>query len=353
MNTIMIKLDKDEIRKEDLETAATVLKNGGLVAFPTETVYGLGANALDAQASSKIYKAKGRPSDNPLIVHIAKIEDMESLAKDIPDTAYRLAQVFWPGPLTIIMKKKDCVPYGTTGGLETVGIRLPANKIARDLILHSGVFIAAPSANVSGKPSPTKAEHVQKDLSGRVDLILDGGDATLGLESTIVDLSGDLPMILRPGCITKTMLENVIGPIEYDPVIFSEEPSGVIKPKAPGMKYRHYAPEGTLVIYSGSMDKVTEEINRQAKEKIEEGISVGIIATKETKDYYKYGIIKAIGTRKDEASIAAGLYRILREFDELHTEYIYSESFSDNELGQAIMNRLLKAAGYRIIKLEE
>ena len=351
MNTKVIRLDTLNYKIEELVPAVEVLKAGGLVAFPTETVYGLGADALDEGAAAKIYKAKGRPSDNPLIVHIAKVEDMKVLAVDIPDMAYELAEVFWPGPLTIILKKNKCVPDKTTGGLDTVAIRLPANKLAKDLISYSGIYIAAPSANISGKPSPTKAEHVQNDMDGRIDMIIDGGRATLGLESTIVDLSGGKPLILRPGCITQNMLQNVIGPIEYDPAIISPELYTELKPKAPGMKYRHYAPEGKLTIYEGSMSKVLNEINLRAKVKLLEGKSAGIIATDETKDYYSYGIIKSIGSRKNETSIAAELYNILREFDELHTEYIYSESFLDNDLGQAIMNRLLKAAGYCIIGL--
>lgn len=351
MDTKVIKLDTEDLNYEQLEEAAVILRAGGLVAFPTETVYGLGANALDENASMKIYEAKGRPSDNPLIVHISKVKDLEILAMDIPQEAYELAEVFWPGPLTMILKKKECVPYKTTGGLDTVAIRLPANQITRELIERAGVFLAGPSANLSGKPSPTTAQHVINDLSGRVEMIIDGGSATLGLESTIVDLSGSTPMILRPGCITKTMMENVIGNIEIDPVILQTAPDLGLVPKAPGMKYRHYAPEGKLTIYEGDTRLVVDEINRKAKEKEESGNSVGVIATDETKALYQYGIVKTIGSRSHEATIAAGLYGILREFDELHTEYIYSESFADNSLGQAIMNRLLKAAGYRVKKL--
>ena len=351
MNTRIIKIDKDNFQVKELYEAAEILRNGGLVAFPTETVYGLGANGLDKEASKKIYAAKGRPSDNPLIVHIADKNDMEVLASEVPDMAYKLAESFWPGPLTIILKKKETVPYETTGGLDTVAIRLPANVIARELIKYSKVYVAAPSANLSGKPSPTKADHVINDLSGKIDMVIDGGKATLGLESTIVDLSEGAPMILRPGFITKEILENVIGPVIYDPAIVGENRDMNIRPKAPGMKYRHYAPEGSLTIYSGELDNVITTINKMAKEKLDKGYSVGIIATEETKNFYQYGMIKSIGTRKDEASIAAGLYEILREFDKLHTEYIYTENFSDNRYGQAIMNRLLKAAGYQIVNV--
>ncbi len=351
MDTRIIKLNTVDSQEVCLKEAEKILRAGGLVAFPTETVYGLGGNALDENASRKIYEAKGRPSDNPLIVHISKIEDMEVLAKEIPEKAYQLAETFWPGPLTIILKKRDLVPNQTTGGLDTVAIRLPANRVARNLIAQSGVFIAAPSANLSGKPSPTTAEHVIKDLSGKIDMIIDGGQATLGLESTIVDLSGEKPMILRPGCITKVMLSNVIGEIDYDPAILTRNPDKNLVPKAPGMKYRHYAPEGSLTIYEGDINQVISAINSKAKENIECGFSVGVIATNETRTFYHYGVVKTIGSRKDEASIAAGLYGILREFDELQTQYIYTESFADNSFGQAIMNRLLKAAGYQIVQV--
>jgi L-threonylcarbamoyladenylate synthase len=352
MNTIIIQADNGILKKEDLITAASILKSGGLVAFPTETVYGLGADALNPEASKKIYEAKGRPSDNPLIVHIAEAKHMEHIARDIPKKAYELAKVFWPGPLTIILNKKDIVPFSTTGGLDTVAIRLPAEKIARDIIAHAGGFIAAPSANVSGKPSPTRAEHVIADLGGKVDMIIDGGKSTLGLESTIVDLSVDEPLILRPGCITKTMLENVIGHVRYDQAVIKSDTIKDIIPKAPGMKYRHYAPEGCLTIYEGNIQHVATAINKKAQEYIRAGKSVGIIAADETQYLYQFGIIKTIGSRKDEESIAAGLYAVLRDFDKTHTEYILSESFAHGDLGQAIMNRLLKAAGYKVVKVD-
>lgn len=353
MNTIIIKADQGILREKDLELVANILHKGGLVAFPTETVYGLGADALNPEASRKIYEAKGRPSDNPLIVHIADPKDMEHIASDIPRKAYELAEVFWPGPLTIILNKKDLVPYGTTGGLTTVAIRLPANKIAKKIIARSGGFIAAPSANISGKPSPTKVEHVITDMEGKVDIIIDGGKSTLGLESTIVDLSTNKPIILRPGCITKTMLENVIGEVGYDKAVLEMAVGNDndIVPKAPGMKYRHYAPEGYLTIFDGDIQQVVRAINKKAKECVMKGKSVGIIATEETQAFYQYGIIKTIGSRKDEDSIAAGLYTVLRDFDDIHAEYIFSESFSKGNLGQAIMNRLLKAAGYRVVKV--
>jgi L-threonylcarbamoyladenylate synthase len=352
MNTIIIHADNGRLKEEELQIATKILRSGGLVAFPTETVYGLGADALNPGASEKIYEAKGRPSDNPLIVHIADAKHMKHISRGIPDKAYMLAQVFWPGPLTMILNKKDIVPYSTTGGLDTVAIRMPADRIAKDIIKCAGGFIAAPSANISGKPSPTKAEHVIADLNGKVDMIIDGGKTTLGLESTIVDLTSDEPIILRPGCITKTMLENVIGNVEYDKAVLDRHTEDNIIPKAPGMKYRHYAPEGRLTIYEGNLQRVIDEINKKAKEYVLKGKKVGIIATNETHKLYKYGDIKSVGKREDEDSIAAGLYAVLRDFDDMHSEYIFSESFAGGDLGQAIMNRLLKAAGYRVVRVD-
>lgn len=348
MNTLIVQADKGILKEQDLSTAANIIKSGGLVAFPTETVYGLGADALNPTASDKIYKAKGRPSDNPLIVHIADPRHMEQIAKDIPKKAYMLAEVFWPGPLTIILNKKELVPFSTTGGLSTVAIRLPASRIAKELISCSGGFIAAPSANVSGKPSPTMAKHVIADMDGKIDMIIDGGKSTLGLESTIIDLSSNDAIILRPGCITKAMLENIIGDVEYDKVVLGRTIDKNLKPRAPGMKYRHYAPEGCLTIYEGDIQQVIAAINKKAEEFILAGKKVGIIATEETKGLYKHGTIRSIGHRDDEDAIAADLYAVLRDFDDIHADYIFSESFATANLGQAIMNRLLKAAGYRV-----
>lgn len=352
MNTIIQQINVAEFNESELSKADEILREGGLVAFPTETVYGLGANALDADASKKIYEAKGRPSDNPLIVHISDMSELKPLTKKIPEMAEKLAQRFWPGPLTMIFPKSDIVPYGTTGGLDTVAVRMPDHKLAAALIRTSGVPIAAPSANTSGRPSPTMAKHVADDLSGKIDMILDGGSVGIGIESTIVDVSGEVPVILRPGFITKEMLEEVIGHVEVDQAILTRKLDPSIKPKAPGMKYKHYAPKGALTIFeSDDMDKVVNEINEQVKELSEKGYKVGVIATTETRDRYHCDIIETIGSRQDETSITQGLYRVLRDFDDLGAEYIFTESFDNEKLGQAIMNRLLKAAGYHVVKL--
>lgn len=351
METKIIKLNKNNFNEEELQEASDILKKGGLVAFPTETVYGLGADGLNSEASGKIYAAKGRPSDNPLILHIAHIGALKDLTAECPEVGVKLADAFWPGPLTMIFKKSKAVPYNTTGGLETVAIRMPSHPIAYELIRRSGVYIAAPSANISGRPSPTMAEHVIEDMNGRIEMIIDGGMVDIGLESTIVDLTGKIPTILRPGYITATMLEAVVGPVNYDKAVLAKKADANIVPKAPGMKYKHYAPKGDLTILEGTTEAVIKAINKFAAEKIAEGFKVGIIATDETLSRYPKGMVKSIGTRKDEDTIAHGLFQILREFDDEGAEYIYTESFESKQLGQAIMNRLLKAAGYHIIKV--
>ena len=351
MQTIIEKavgLDEDS---EWLRTASKILRAGGLVAFPTETVYGLGGGALNPLASEKIYAAKGRPSDNPLIVHIADMDALYGIVRDVPEKARLLAEAFWPGPLTMIFEKNDKVPLQTTGGLESVAVRMPSHEVARALIRCSTGYIAAPSANTSGRPSPTKADHVVDDLNGRIEMIIDGGKVGIGLESTIVDFTEDIPTILRPGYITQEMLASVIGEVRMDRGLI-EESSG-IHPKAPGMKYKHYAPKADMLIVMGDSGKVVDKINSLASDMIEEGKNIGIIATEETKEQYnKLCDVKTIGTRSSEESIANGLYRVLRDFDKCNVDYIYSECFMDDELGQAIMNRLLKAAGHNVMKID-
>lgn len=337
--------------KEDdkiYEKAGEILRSGGLVAFPTETVYGLGADALDEEASAKIYAAKGRPSDNPLIVHIADMEAVYKLAREVPTSALKLAERFWPGPLTMILKKSDIVPDSITGGLGTVAIRMPGHKVAAELIRKSGVYIAAPSANTSGKPSPTLASHVIKDLSGKIDMIISDDTVDIGVESTIIDLSENIPTILRPGYITKEMFEEVVGTVMIDPAITDGVKEGIV-PKAPGMKYKHYAPEADLKIVEGDMNKVVDYINENTRKLIGEGYKVAIMATDETRHYYTDGIIISMGHRNDELSVARHLYAILREFDNEHVDYVFSESFETENVGRAVMNRLIKAAGHTII----
>lgn len=348
---IIIK-DKENPEENLLKGPAEIIKKGGLVAFPTETVYGLGANALNEEAAKKIYAAKGRPSDNPLIAHIADFDELIPLASEISEDGKKLMNAFWPGPLTLIFKKSDLVPYGTTGGLDTVAVRMPSDPVARMLIRLSGVPIAAPSANTSGRPSPTTADHVWQDMNGKIEMILDGGAVGIGVESTIIDVSGDNPMILRPGAVTEEMASEVIGKeVSLDPAIVSGPLKADVRPKAPGMKYRHYAPKADLTLIEGEQEPVIGEINRLVQEKILEGFRVGIICTEETKDRYPKGVVCSMGIRAKEETLAHNLYGVLRKFDDMEADYIYSESFSASHLGQAIMNRLTKAAGYRIIKV--
>jgi L-threonylcarbamoyladenylate synthase len=349
MITEVKKIDPNNPNKEIIKQAAAIIREGGLVAFPTETVYGLGADALLPEGAKRIYAAKGRPSDNPLIVHIADFDALKKITSYIPPQAKELADAFWPGPLTMIFQKSDAVPYETTGGLDTVAVRMPSHPTALALIRESGGYIAAPSANTSGRPSPTLAEHVAGDLNGRIPLILDGGAVGIGIESTIVDLSENIPMVLRPGYITRQMLADVIGDVIDDPG-FAEVDAGV-RPKAPGMKYKHYAPKADLILVSGEEDAVVEKINILAGERQNMGKKVGIICTEETCGRYRADVIKSVGSRQDEDSIAHHLYGILREFDELDIDEIYSESFSTPRIGQAIMNRLLKAAGHQVIEV--
>ena len=347
METKVITVDHKAMDEDVLQEAGRIIREGGLVAFPTETVYGLGGDALNKESSKKIYEAKGRPSDNPLIVHICNMEDLKPIVEEIPEEVERLAEAFWPGPLTIIMKKSSLVPGETTGGLDTVAVRMPSHPVALKFIECAGGYVAAPSANVSGRPSPTKAKYVIEDMTGRIDMILDGDGIDIGLESTIVDMTGEKPEILRPGYITKDMLEKVLGEVGVDQTILDINCTDA--PKAPGMRYRHYAPKGQLTIVEGKAEVTIEKINELTKEAHAKGEKVGIIGTEETKHRYLGDSIKSVGKRSDEDSIARTLYTILREFDDENVMVIYSESFSECAMGQAIMNRLLKAAGHQII----
>lgn len=351
METVVQKVNPEYFEDEELEEACHILQEGGLVAFPTETVYGLGGDALSPEASHKIYAAKGRPSDNPLIVHIADLESLYDVAQVVSKKALALAEAFWPGPLTMIFPKKEKVPMSTTGGLNTVAVRMPSHPVAAALIRSSGVYIAAPSANTSGRPSPTRAEHVIEDMNGRIEMILDGGPVGIGIESTIVDLTAEIPVILRPGYITKAMMEEVIGAVSVDPAVLAVEPKQNIVAKAPGMKYRHYAPKGRMTIVEGEPVAVVKKINELVKEKEAEQKKTAVIATEESRGAYTCRDVYSIGSRRSEGSIAAGLYDILRQMDHIGAEYIFAESFEEDTLGQAIMNRMLKAAGYHRIRV--
>lgn len=347
MKAEIVKVSEEHMDMNAIEKAGRILKDGGLVAFPTETVYGLGGNALDPKASIKIYAAKGRPSDNPLIVHIADMKSLPAIVTEIPQKAKLLAEKFWPGPLTMILPKSEAVPKETTGGLDSVAVRFPSDRTAQAVIRAAGGYVAAPSANTSGRPSPTRAEHVIEDLGDAIDMIIDGGPVGIGLESTIVDFTEEIPVVLRPGYISLEMVQEAIGETRMDKGLLITDSN--VRPKAPGMKYRHYAPKADLTIVEGHEDAVICAINRFAADAAAKGMQVGIIATDETAARYPCGVVKSIGSREDEDSIGQHLFEVLREFDHCQVSAIYSEAFFTPRIGQAIMNRLLKAAGHKMI----
>ena len=349
MKTEIVKIDEELIDQKAIARAGEILKRGGLVAFPTETVYGLGGDALNENSSRLIYAAKGRPSDNPLIVHITNMEALKKIVTEIPPAARKLAERYWPGPLTMIFHKSSAVPLATTGGLDTVAVRMPSHKTARAMIDAAGGYIAAPSANRSGRPSPTVARYVIEDLDGLVDMIIDGGEVNIGLESTIIDLTGEVPTILRPGYVTQDMLTETLGLVDVDRTILDANSHQA--PKAPGMKYRHYAPKGNLSIVEGEPERVVSYINERISALQKEGRKTGVIATDETAARYHGDDVKSVGSRRDEEVIARHLFRILREFDDDNVEVMFTESFETAGIGQAIMNRLLKAAGHQVIQV--
>ena len=347
MLTTIIRMDEPE--DERIEEAAEIIRNGGLVAFPTETVYGLGANGLNADAAMKIYSAKGRPSDNPLIIHISNLDMLEDLVKEVPKVAKKLIEEFWPGPMTLIFKKSDIVPSQTTGGLDTVAVRFPKHPIAQALIEKAGVGIAAPSANLSGRPSPTCGYHVIEDMNGRIDMIIDGGKIEMGLESTIIDVTGEVPTILRPGFITQEMLEDILDEVKTDGGLL-KKPDKDFRPKAPGMKYRHYAPKAEFIMFRGESKKVEERILSEVQKNL--GKKIGIMTVDEHMNYFENledVELISLGSISDEKKIASNIFDALRRFDSMDVEIIFGEAFSQENIGFAIMNRLTKAAGYNII----
>ena len=348
MNTKIAILDESNIDEEIINESGAIIAEGGLVVFPTETVYGLGANALDDLAVEKIFKAKGRPQDNPLIVHVADF-DIEPLVKEIPQIAREIMNKYWPGPITLIFNKSDLIPSTTSAGLNTVGIRMPSNLIARKLIEVAKTPIAAPSANISGRPSPTDVESCIRDLSGKVDYILGGDKSEVGLESTIVDCTCNPLCILRPGAITVEMLREIDKKIYIDKSIMSKS-EGDFKPKAPGMKYRHYAPKSPIKIISGDLEKTVAKINEIVQNSIGDK-KIGIIATDETRDRYPKGTVISLGSRKELDNVARNLFEVLRSFDATDVDLILSEAFEESGIGVAIMNRLKKSAGFDVIEV--
>ena len=357
METLIRHLEGGPADDSVYREAAEWIKAGELVAFPTETVYGLGGNGLLAASASKIYAAKGRPSDNPLILHIADRKDLSGLVQEIPAGAEALMDAFWPGPLTLIFKKRKRVPRETTGGLDTVAIRMPAHPAALALIRAAGVPLAAPSANASGRPSPTKASHVYEDLKGRIPLILGGGDSPIGLESTIVDLSGAVPEILRPGYIGLPALQKVLGTVVLDPALL-EMPGKDTRPRAPGMKYRHYAPLVPITLIEGEAKGRAAYIKRKAREAAEKKLRIAALVSQETLPFYQdyqggHLLLLSLGERSRDESIAHALFGVLRRLDTLNLSHVYSETFETGPLGMAIMNRLRKAASFQQIQVDQ
>ncbi|MBQ2753502.1 MAG: threonylcarbamoyl-AMP synthase [Firmicutes bacterium] len=349
METIIRKIDFETEYDEVLSEAAGIIRKGGLVAFPTETVYGLGADGLNGEACKNIYLAKGRPSDNPLILHISDLKQLEMIVKEIPEKAKVLMENFWPGPLTIIFKKLPCVPDSVTGGLDTVAVRFPSNILANRLIAAAGTPVAAPSANSSGKPSPTRASHVEADLKGRIDMLIDGGSCDVGVESTIVDITGDTPCLLRPGGITVEMLERVIGKIDIDSAVIKSLGEDE-RPKAPGMKYKHYSPNAEVVLVKGEKAAVVEKINSFIAENKLNGLIPGVMAAEDTAMLYNTEHVLSLGKRDDLKEIASNLFDALRSFDDKNVDVVYSEVFETSGEGLAVMNRLNKAAGFKYIE---
>lgn len=344
MDTKIIQISKDDIDIQNLEVAAKFLRDGELVAFPTETVYGLGANALSQDAVSRIFEAKGRPSDNPLIVHLASVNDIDTVATDISDMARKLIKAFSPGPFTIILKKKDTVAKSVTAGLDTVAVRVPENPIAHKLIELSNVPIAAPSANISGKPSPTKAKHVIEDMNDKIACILDGGECEVGLESTVVDATGKMPIVLRPGGITVTQIRQIVPSAIIDSHILESITSSE-KPKSPGMKYKHYAPNADVTVVEGGFDAVFENICRMLKEI--HGKKTGVLAMNNRK--YNADVVLDAGKNNEE--YAHSLFTKLREFDEMGIDIVFAEFCVDDDYGLAVKNRLYKSAGNKIVRV--
>lgn len=350
LKTNIIKINIHCLETDKLKYAAEVLRNGGLVAFPTETVYGLGANALDETAVAGIFRAKGRPSDNPLIVHVSDSKDLDKLTSSKPEVTELLIKNFWPGPLTLVIPRSPTIPDIVTAGLDSVAVRMPSHPIARLLIKKAGIPVAAPSANSSGKPSPTCASHVIDDLDGKVDVIIDGGSVEVGLESTVLDITAPIPVILRPGGVTHEQLETVLGRVDICPSLKDSE-AGVHIPKSPGMKYRHYAPKARIVLFEGNAEKVSNEISKIYRQNAHNGIKSVVLATDETINYYDGMDAVTMGSRKKPDIIASRLFNILREFDAQDIQVILAESIEDHGIGFAVMNRLVKASGYNVVKI--
>lgn len=336
-------MNTKRLTSNDIDIAADIIKNGGLVAIPTETVYGLAANALDGKAVSKIFKAKGRPMDNPLIVHVSCIEEIDKLVSEIPPQAKKLANTFWPGPLTIILKRSNIIPAEVSAGLDTVAIRLPNNDVTRKLIKIAGVPLAAPSANTSGSPSPTSANHVLHDLDGKIDAILDAGNCRVGLESTVITLTSPVPTLLRPGGITVEELRNVLGNVEIDKAVIDKIDS-LETVSSPGMKYKHYSPKTKIVIVDGDNESFIKYVNSRSSDKV--------AALCYIDDQPKLNVkTVTFGKMNDYNMQASELFSALRKIDDLNVNIVYARCPKKSGVGLAVYNRLIRAAGFEVVKL--
>jgi L-threonylcarbamoyladenylate synthase len=351
MKTIMLEVNPVELDTTKIQIAADIIQRGGLVAFPTETVYGLGADALNPLAVSALFKAKKRPLDNPPIVHVYRIEEVCDLVGGLPEKASFLIKKFWPGPLTIIFKRSTKVPDVTVAGLDTIAIRMPSHPIALALIKQSNCSIAAPSANLSGRPSPTTAKHVFEDLNGRIDAIIDGGPTEIGIESTVIDISVNPPILLRPGGTPLEELKKVLKNLELHPFVQAEQELPLNQIKSPGMKHKHYAPKAEVILVEGDIKAIIPKINELIKTYRNKNLKIGVLATEQTKGFFKANVVMSLGSRYNLASVAQNLFRLLREIDALGIDVIITESVPSEGLGLAVMNRLRKASGYHIIRV--
>jgi L-threonylcarbamoyladenylate synthase len=348
--TLVFKVNSENPEIEAIRKAASIIRNGGLVAFPTETVYGLGADALNAETVLALFRAKKRPLDNPPIVHVGRLEDAYRLAVAVPAKAEILMKTFWPGPLTLVFRRSSIVPDVTVAGLDTIAVRMPKHNVALALIRESGCPIAAPSANLAGRPSPTSAEHVLEDLDGRIDAVLDAGPTRIGVESTVLDMTVDPPQILRPGGTPREVLEKVLGRVELHPVAIAEKRVPFERARSPGMKHRHYAPRAKLIVVEGELSAVVKKVSEMADHFRQRNMKIGVLATDETFSRYRVGVVKSLGSRSQLDVVAKNLFRLLREFDIEGVDIIIAEGVPTEGLGLAVMNRLRKASGYKIVK---
>jgi L-threonylcarbamoyladenylate synthase len=350
--TLMLKVIPEKPEIEKVQAAAKIIQQGGLVAFPTETVYGLGAEALNPKAVLALFEAKKRPLDNPPIVHVESISDIYRLAKQVTPKADKLMRTFWPGPLTLVFKRSKKVPDVTVAGLDTIAVRMPQHAVALALIRESQCPIAAPSANLAGKPSPTSAQHVFDDLNGRIDAIMDAGPTRIGVESTVLDISVDPAQVLRPGGTSFEALKRVLGEVKLHPFVAAEKEVSVGKARSPGMRHKHYAPNAQVIVVEGAIPAVLAKVKELADSYKLKGVKVGVLATDETLAAYRVDVVKSLGSRFNLAVVAQNLFRLLRELDAEGVDVIVAEGVPSEGLGLAVMNRLRKASDYTIIKTQ-